>query len=595
MTDIAAELATIVREAKPGSSDFYKTAQERLRASRLVGSPATDTDFYVRWRVVPPKREDVATLYVDIYMEEGDSLDGGVLLAQLMKVNGPTFQRMSWNNVPAIAPGTTEVTGVVSGRRVRFDVTSLYGALTLEDGSISPWMSFRFRRRNVNGTTWFVGPKGGRWAPRMVLTTQPKEFDPTDLRPVGTVGVLKPVFEWTAPLEVSHYQVQVDDLGGDFTTLLYDSGQIAAVGQVRNRITHSSATGPVWAGIPAGGASWRVSHKTGTTWSGWVEGEVDYVAKAAPALLNPGAVDADPTPPLSWDLPADSVQVLITRDNQVVEDEVVPGPVTTYTPKKGARTPGEVVTREVRWFDGVDRVASIGDPPWVPLVQDTTWTPTATVAPLDSLEVELDVDSPLVIAKAIRASLPDAAWFGWDGNEGTVVEVADGLTLRDWTVPPNTEVEYKGRAVVNGEHSEGEAVVTVQTRVTGVWLVDPETERGFRLAGTDGLEVASRELVVVNEPISAAALIRRTLILGDEAGSIRGQFTDWPGRTLEQQREDALWMRQRPERPFRLIMGDLNIPVTTSIGKPVFDAQMSRHDRLFHNIAFTFSHAGDEE
>lgn len=593
MTEIAPELATFVREAKPNSSDYYKTAQDRLRVS--FNHPVSDTDAHLRFKVNVPRREDVAELLLDVFLEDDSTLDAGTLLAQMMKVNGPLYRNMTWNNVPAVAPGVAELEGVLSGRRVRFDVTDLHGALTLEDGSVSPWMSFRFRRRDAAGTSWFVGPNRGRYAPRLLLTTQPKEFDPTDLRPVGIVGILKPVFQWTAPLEVSHYRVQVDDLGGDFTAPLYDSGEVAATGQVRNTITHASATGPAWSGIPGGGASWRVSHQTVSGWSDWVEAEVSYVAKSAPVLLNPGATDADPTPPLVWDLPADSFQVLVTRDNRIVEDTgVLPGPATTYTPTKGARNPGETLRREVRWFDEYDRAISSGDLPWVSLVQDTTFEPSESVAPMDSSPTVYQVDgTPLVAIETSRTPLPDEVWFGWGDSEGTTTEDAGDLLHYDWTVPPNTDLEYAVAAVVNNERSVA-LTTALRTKVTDAWLVDAETGRGFVLAGTDGLEVTSGSVVVVNEPISAASLIRRTLVLRDEEGTVAGQITDWPGRTREQQYADALWLRERPERTLRLIVGDLNIPVACNIAKPVFDVQMSFHDRILHNVSFAFSHAGQD-
>lgn len=596
MTEIAPELATFVRESKPGSNDYYKTAQDTLRVA--FGVTSEDAHAYLRWRVAVPQRLEVVSLFMDVFFEADSGIGAGVLQARLMKVNGPTYRQMTWNNVPAVAPDGVDFTGVVSGRRVRFDLTSAYGSLTLDDGSVSPWLSFRFKRAVSAGITRLVGPKGGRYAPQMVLVTQPREFDPSDLSPVGNVGILKPTVEWTAPLGVSHKQVQVDELGGDFSTPLYDSGELPASSSAsaRNRQTHNTATGPVWAGVPVAGAPWRVRHKmAGAGWSGWVEGEFAYVAKSSPVLTDPLATDADPTPPLTWDLPADSARVLVTRGNRVVEDVLLPGPVSSYTPSKGAVVDGETVRREVRWFDGVDRAPSLGDPAWVLLSRDTVWEKSSTVPPMSSLQVWQDGESPMVFASADRSvGLPDEGWFGWDGTPGQLVDGVDGLTVRDWTVPPNTPIEYASRAVVNRKHSR-DVWTQVRTRVRGVFLVDVPTERGLRLAGTDGLEIASGEVVVVNEPISAATLIRTTLMLRGEQGSVSGQFTDWPGRTLEQQRADALWMREQTEREYRLIMGDLNIPVTVTMSKPVFDPQVSRHDRLFHNISFTFSHAGDDE
>lgn len=583
--------ATFVRASQPGEDKFYATAQDRLRVQ------SGEVQAFLRFRVSLPDRLDLLSLTFEVFSEEDNFV--GNLTAREVDLSGPTYKRMTWNNRPSPRAGSSDRVLAEDGRRLYVDVTNDYGATLLEDGSISPWLAYRLSS-SISTKQWLVGPSAGRFAPRLRMVTQPRSFDPFDLSPAGNVGVLKPVFTWTVPLERTHVQLQVDELGGDFSTPLYDTGELANPGGSRNTVSVNTTLYASWAGIPAGGASVRARHKVSSGWSDWQEVEVSYVAKQTVTLSNPGVTDADPTPPMVWSPAAASAEVLVWRGADLIhESGMLPGPVSTYTPPKGARTEGEEIRRELRFYDGVTRAASFGDPPYVSVSRTTAYVPTATVAGLDGLTVWQDRSLPVVeIGFTRTAGVPDEVSVERGGEELYRLPGTD-FPVRDWTFRPNADVPVIGRAVVNGAHSEVAAELTAHIRVTGAWLVDPETERGFVLAteggGAGGLSIGTEDVVVVNSPISAATMLRRTLVLRDESGSMQGMFADWPGRTVEEQMADALWLRERTRTTLRLIVGDLNIPVTASIGKPtMFDPASWRPEVPRWGVAVSFSHAGDE-
>jgi hypothetical protein len=258
-------------------------------------------------------------------------------------------------------------------------------------------------------------------------------------------------------------------------------------------------------------------------------------------------------------------------------------------------TPGMEVRTIVRaWPDDETRAASPGDPLYAEDTVVTTYTRSGSVAPMTDLAVEpLPSGLPIARLHATRtAGTPDKIRVLHGETQAMLQLGADGMTFDDWTCPPNQDVPYSILAVVNGEDSDDVVTATINIPVTGIWLVDPDTERGFVLAGTDGLSVTMGSNVSVHTPAAGAALFRRTMALRGLEGSIVGRIDEHPSKTLREQYEDALWLRDRPERPLRLIMGDLNVEVAVTDLVPLFDPTDSFVDRMLHNVTFDFSATG---
>lgn len=563
MTDPSA--VTFVKSTAPASDQWFATAQDRL----LVKS--TTAEAFARFRVAIAAGRGLSSASLTV---KGEAALTGTWTARSVDPATGSYQHLTWNTRPAAVAGSADRTATLSGMNATWDVTADVSAVL---AALDDRVAFKLTSSSTTAQ-WLRTPSLD-----LTLVTYALAVTPTDVAPVGTVGTLKPVFTWTAPTEITKVQVQVSDAALSFTVPAWDSGELV---QTVPRV--DSATGTAWAGL-SGTRSVRVRHfTTAAGWSPYATVSLTYSATTNFVVSNPGATDADATPPSVWTPPADAVRITSYLDGDKIDTVLVPGPVTSYTPKVGAKKSGQVLKRDYEFYDSVARTA----PAFVARTTSTTWTPTATVAGLTTLTAVQDGTTPAVSTAWTRtAGTPDEVGIQ---HGDTLVAIVDGPagTYRDWMVPPNTDLTYGGRAVVNRAQSNALTTQALRTVVTGIWVVDPVTERGFVLAGTDGLEIAMGGEVVVHTPIDGATLLRHTLTLRGPEGTITGQIDDWPGRTHAQQVADAKWLRERPERILRLVLGDLNVPVACSSLFVMFDREEFRTDRAEHTVSLAFSHAG---
>jgi hypothetical protein len=460
-----------------------------------------------------------------------------------------------------------------SNRQLSFDVSA--DVSTALAGDLER-VAFRIYSA-ANARQWIMTP-----TVRLVLTTRQVSLDPTDITPAGVVGTLKPVFSWSAPSGVTKVHLQVDD-SPDFSSPVYDSGELP---ETTPRVDTSQ--GPAWAGL-AGEMFVRVRHFTEAGWSAWGEATVTYDAPTVFTVSNPGATDADNTPPAVWSPAAEAFEIITFVDGvRKGSTGLVAGPASSFTPTQGPTRAGQVLRRVHRFHDGVARV----EPPFAEVVTETTFTPSATVAPLSTFTVsQVGVTPAAQVSWTRGAGVPDEVGM-WHGDDLRHRVDGPDAFFTDWTVPPNTDIGFSGSAVVNGEHSADRVGHLFRTKVEGVWLVDPETGRGVVLGDTEGLDISYGGTVVVHTPIDGSVLLRRTLTRRGIEGSITGRLIDWPGRTHEEQVADVEWLAERPERVLRLVLGDLNVPITHSSLQVLFDRDLFFTNRPAHTVSFDFSHAG---
>jgi hypothetical protein len=88
--------------------------------------------------------------------------------------------------------------------------------------------------------------------------------------------------------------------------------------------------------------------------------------------------------------------------------------------------------------------------------------------------------------------------------------------------------------------------------------------------------------------------IRRTTSLRGAGGEIAGRIEEIAGKTVAAQVDDLWWMKSRPYKELRLIMGDLNIPVTTWEMWAAFDPETSMVHRIDTNARFGFAQTDDD-
>ena len=176
------------------------------------------------------------------------------------------------------------------------------------------------------------------------------------------MSVAKPWLTFQVPPDTTAVNVQVDaDMLGAAD---FDSGDVAAVtGQLDTSTT-------AWAGLTAGGASlyWRARTKSGlgySAWSAWAQ--MRRVAKPTLTITSPGATADDTTPPVIWSSVGQvSWRVIITnsKGQTVADSGHIVGTDTTWTPPKAVAVEGATTNVQVITWDGVDRVATPGDPPY---------------------------------------------------------------------------------------------------------------------------------------------------------------------------------------------------------------------------------------
>lgn len=568
VTEIDPQSVTFVRASRPTQSVWFRPAQDRLRVE------SGEAQSFARFRVAVPARRELVSATLEVRAET-TFVGSGTARSVDPAVPG-AYRDMSWNTMPAAVAGSADRAATVTGRSLSWTVTAdVASALAAGRERVA------FRLSAGSASTQWLETK----SLTLVLVTRPVSVDPTDLAPTGLVGTAKPVFSWTAPAGITKVHLQVST-SSTFGTTVYDSGELTATSPEVD-----TATGPAWSGL-SGLMYVRVQHFTAAGWSAWLSAEVTYSAPTDFVVSNPGATDADPTPPSTWTPAAQSVEIISFLDGKRIGSTgLVPGPISTLTPTVGAKKAGQVLKRVYHFYDGQART----EPPFVQRVTETTFTPTATVAGLSSLTAFQVANSPAVYVSYERAAgVPDeVALYHGDDLRDIVPGTAPAT---DWTVPPNTDVFYGGRAVVNGKHSNDILTTFVRTRVGGVWLVDPITEQGFVLSGTDGLAIGYGGEVVVHTPIDGAVLLRRTLTRRGPEGSITGSLDPTGNLPSAWSPEDMLasveWLADRPERTLRLICGDLNVPVSVSGLQAVFDPELSTVDAIWHTVSFAFSHAG---
>jgi hypothetical protein len=566
-------VATFVRSTKPGSDEWFRTAQDRLRVDN------GDAQAFARWRVAIAEGRGHSSSTLTAKSEEPFVGD----LPARSVVAGPVTRNLTWNTRPAVIAGSADRPVAISGgnnRLLTWDVTADVTALLAAEETL---LAFRF---DASSTT-------AQWLETasldLTIDTYALAVAPSNVNPTGPVGTLKPTFSWTAPKGISQVQMQIDEAGGDWTTPVYDSGALPGTTGAIDTATQ----GPAWAGL-SGTMQARVRHfTTAAGWSPYTTVTVSYLATTNYVVTNPGATDADPTPPSVWTPAADAVRIISYLDGEKIHDtDMLPGPITSHTPAKGANKSGQVLQRVYEFYDGTERTM----PAFVKRTTETTFTKTATVAGLTTFTVAQDGRTPAVIPTFTRAAgVPDEISLapGVGDDPLAMLPGTGSGTAKAWTLQPNTDLTLVGTAVVNGNHSSAGISRAIRVAVEGVWIVDPLTDRGCVLTDTEDLDIAYGGEVVVHTPIDGAILLRRTLTLRGPEGSFSGRIGEWPGRTLLQQKEDIDWLRQRPERELRLILGDLNINIACSSLQAIFDkGPASTTTQIRHRVTGAFSWAG---
>lgn len=504
---------------------------------------------------------------------------GGSKTTKLQRHADPAtgYALMHDTNKPGVLAGSTEHAITSSAQFRDFDVLD-----DLQDiaagGDYFGWRFWTTATTDLKIHGW-----GSEYKPTLTVVLADESSDPTNVRPHGIVSIAKPFVTWDGPDGIVSVQVQVDDVDGDFVTPIFDSGTVSS------DVPQLDLATTAYAGLAdAASVDIRVRHTTTDNGvSAWSD-PVTITRNASPAVAftSPGSSTTDPTPPAAWTAAVQTRYQVTTYVNDVVvaDTGVVPGTDNAYTPPKGATASGQTIRYRLRvWFND-DQVSSPGDPGYVEVSTETTYTP-GTAAAITTITAEQDGVRPWVdLAWTRSAGLADE-WIverDIDNGEGFVIlDRFDGTqdgdpvwTYRDWKAPGFRTVTYRVRPVVTGAAGAVGPTASVVAVVTGAWIFDPVSGRSVRFGGQEP-DVAYVEQSVWFEPIGSPTAVKRTFSLRGLEGTIRGTLKPYDGRSVESLEADVMWFKGHGTDTYRVAFGDVNIPAVLDVISPTWHAELA--------------------
>ena len=290
----------------------------------------------------------------------------------------------------------------------------------------------------------------------------------------------------------------------------------------------------------------------------------------------------------------------VPRNVSTVEEYTIP-PGSGYgsTQRSYIKT-GRTYRVTVRAWDGADRAATPGDPPYVEATQEFTYVRSGTPDPVTTLTAT--ADGPKVALVWSRANRPDFFSLRVDGEEVLTridpEEVSTGGTgyaMDWWGATGGVAHTYEIEAVVltAGKylHSDGNATASATTRVIGFWLVDPDDSTAVQITGPDDdVDLQIREVGTTFDIIGSRTPVRIVDAVMGYSGSVQGHV----GSIAE--RDDFLDLKGRL-KPLRFIVADLNLEVLleeVSCAPHRSPAGLYRASaQFFQTDDFTFELAGE--
>lgn len=484
-----------------------------------------------------------------------------------------TAGKVTWNNRPGVI-GTVHSTTVGAksvGDQIRIDVLS--DAQAMISGSI-PNRGWRITSdeavsRKLYGAT---ADTGKPWLDFEYVI--PGEA-PTELHPDGgAVSIAKPTLSFATADEILSLQVQID-AAADTVSPDFDSGEVPASGPSLDLA--STAFG----GLTDGGTTyWRVRIKTDLGWTAYSTwATLPRVSKPTVTITSPGATTGDKTPPCTWTAAGQvSWRATLEKPNGKILDD---SSKTTssdhdWTPDEGIKKVGDSGRFRVKVWDGVDRVATPGDPIHSEAVLDFTVVHNDVAPGVDALTATLDGPSPVV-----RLAWPGpAADFFQVVRDDEMLDRIDGLSTGylDYTADPRAQHVYQVRPTTStGLVSPNGPLATITPQPAGIWLIDPETDERIMLLDAVP-EFSMAERAIVHELVGDRPPVRRRSGKPPPAGTWTGVLmdstaSDYPAAAMA---ATALVFKDNEQgRVYRLVDKGWNLPVT--IGDmtvfPVVDTQ----------------------
>lgn len=506
--------------------------------------------------------------------------------------NAAAFQvsKATWNNKPGVAGSAHSVTVGASTIDTEFRISVIADVQAFVAGSAVN----RGWRITTNGTDRVTvrGSLGGKNKPYLDLEYVLPGDAPVDLSPDGAaVSVAKPTLSFTVPDDTIAIRVFLDE-GASAPTPPHDFD----TGEVASSVGLIDLADTAFAGMAAGETwYWRAAAKTSNGWSSFSDiAAFPRTLKPVVTITSPDTETGDKTPPITWTATGQvawRARIFNAATGVLLDDsEYEGGTDQEWTPEKGLKRVGQTARVVVDVWDGVERVATSGDP---------VYSRGTLVTELVALGEAPGVDS--LTATAGLYPYVRLAWAAADADEwqivrdGAWIDRIDGArrSFRDYYAEPGRSYAYRVLPVTDSGVGPNGPTATVRLRPPGVWLFD-ETEVVF-LVDAEPTEVTWDERAVVHEILGDAPAVRRRAGQPPPRGIWSGKLIDGTDPNLSAETMNAVAMTFKASeqgRVFRLAYGDRNIPVT--IGDLMVEPSMDGDTPLTYDISFKWWQTGDE-
>ncbi len=470
---------------------------------------------------------------------------------------------------------------------------------------------YGFRVTSSYGSAWRMGGWASKTPPRLVVEIADKPGIPTGLAPNGIVSVAAPTFTWTAPSGVISARLQVAS-DAAFTSILFDTGVVAtSVAQL-----DTAALG--WAGLADGATAYaRVLYSNVAGTSVYSE-PITFTRHVLPTLTitGPPSPTPDPSPTVVWSCPGQVRWRVLTYVDGVLTDDsgIQPGADTAYKVTKGAQKTGQQLGHRVMVWDDKARTPSPGDPGYATAIRTVTYTP-GTAAPVTDLTVTNPAASDAPFSDPELGGTPwvDISWTRLVGGvlavadewmiyrDGVLLDRFDGVdpegnpvwSYRDWSCPPNRDVDYTVAPVINNAAQTLSAAASIRVRLTGVWVFQPDVDGDyFSLTGGDQ-SLTFGESSVFYETVGGSVVVKRTFALRGLEGNVGGRVDEFRLGGLTAAEAAIFRIKQEPSAPLRIAFGDVNFPCTADGLSPVIDPESSQWDDIVKTMTIGVRQTGE--
>jgi hypothetical protein len=489
--------------------------------------------------------------------------------------------KVRWNAQPDVSDEsiTQTITNGTDLQEVEINLTTMMTSVSRG----AAWYGFRLAlNQNVLRKLYSGEANTVSRRPQLSIEWGQAPSPPSKLSPSAgqAVSETKPVLDWKfidnrGDTTQAYSQVQIHS-SNSWSAPLYDSGKVA------NSRSEWDTSATAWTGVAAGQTRWwRVRVWDGTNLvSNWSDpAKFTRAAKPTLTLVNPPAAPnntvEDTTPPIDWTLSVaqERAEVVLWRlgaGGKVAETlkawRDIGSETEVQVPNvKGKRLKrGQIYRVRVRSWDGVDRAVTPGDPDYLQVQRDFTYvrsgvpaSPTGLTVTRVGPGIELTwqrVEQPDKWSLAVD----DVEVDEWDADDSFV----SGTTYRTryWGLKPGHTAKVEIEAVRNDagvhKHSSNNPTVNVTVPPDGCWIVDAATGNYIALVGGDmDPEFAIGESAATFYPIGSRSPVRLT-------DNVRGYEGEVSGTLVSRAARDTLLGMKEGFDEYRLVIGDLNIPIT---------------------------------